>query len=98
MQLPHHNITLQASWPGLFVDKKGAYWDVPLSLSADLASVGSSSGLSYHLLLQQNSGEPKCFGGDETDDVPIALLPGLCAKAAISIKKTLMLGGKKKIS
>lgn len=88
-ELPHHNITFQASWPGLFVDKKGTYWDVPLSLSADLASVGSSSGLSYHLLLQQNSGEPKCFGGDETDDVPTALLPGLCAKVAISMKKSI---------
>ncbi|GJN06147.1 hypothetical protein PR202_ga23847 [Eleusine coracana subsp. coracana] len=87
--LPHQNLTFQASWPGLFVDKEGAYWDVPLSLSADLASVGSSSGLSYHLLLQQNSGEPKCFGGDGTSDVPIALLPGLCAKAAISIKKSI---------
>lgn len=62
---------------------------MPLSLSADLASVGSSSGLSYHLLLQQNSGEPKCFGGDGTSDVPIALLPGLCAKAAVSIKKSI---------
>ncbi|GJN37807.1 hypothetical protein PR202_gb26798 [Eleusine coracana subsp. coracana] len=87
--LPHQNLTFQASWPGLFIDKEGAYWDVPLSLSADLASVGSSSGLSYHLLLQQNSGEPKCFGGDGTSDVPIALLPGLCAKAAISIKKSI---------
>jgi hypothetical protein len=89
LQLPHQNLTFQASWPGLFVDKKGAYWDVPLSLSADLASVGSSSGLSYHVLLQQNSGAPKCFGGDETNDVPVALLPGLCAKAAISIKKSI---------
>ncbi|CAO2203048.1 unnamed protein product [Urochloa humidicola] len=88
-KLPHQNVTFEASWPGLFVDKKGVYWDVPLSLSADLASVGSSSGLSYHLLLQQNSGEPKCFGGDETNDVPIALLPGLCAKAAVSIKKSI---------
>lgn len=88
-KLPHQNLTFEASWPGLFVDKKGVYWDVPLSLSADLASVGSSSGLSYHLLLQQNSGEPKKFGGDETNDVPIALLPGLCAKAAISIKKSI---------
>ncbi|KAK3160017.1 hypothetical protein QOZ80_1BG0054200 [Eleusine coracana subsp. coracana] len=88
-KLPHQNLTFQASWPGLFIDKEGAYWDVPLSLSADLASVGSSSGLSYHLLLQQNSGEPKCFGGDGTSDVPIALLPGLCAKAAISIKKSI---------
>ncbi|KAL6627619.1 hypothetical protein ACP70R_031345 [Stipagrostis hirtigluma subsp. patula] len=92
--LPHQNLTLEASWPGLFVDKKGVYWDVPLSLSADLASVGSSSGLSYHLLLQQNSGEPKCFGG-ETNDAPIALLPGLCAKAAISIKKSIDIWRKK---
>jgi hypothetical protein len=89
LQLPHQNLTFQASWPGLFVDKEGAYWDVPLSLSADLASVCSSSGLSYHLLLQQNSGEPKCFGGDGTSDVPIALLPGLCAKATISIEKSI---------
>jgi hypothetical protein len=54
LQLPHQNLTFQASWPGLFVDKKGAYWDVPLSLLVDPASVGSSAGLSYHLLLHQN--------------------------------------------
>uniref|UniRef100_A0A0E0C004 Protein TRIGALACTOSYLDIACYLGLYCEROL 4, chloroplastic n=1 Tax=Oryza meridionalis TaxID=40149 RepID=A0A0E0C004_9ORYZ len=94
--LPHQNITLEASWPGLFIDKKGVYWDVPLSLSADLASVGSKSGLSYHVLLQQNSGEPKCFGGgEETSDVPVALLPGLCAKAAVSIKKSIDVWRKK---
>jgi len=87
--LPHQNVTVQASCPGLYVDKKGVYWDVPLSLSADLASVGSSSGLSYHLFLQQNSGEPKYFGGDETSEVPIALLPSLCVKAAVSIKKSI---------
>jgi hypothetical protein len=95
LQLPQQNITLAASWPGLFVDKQGVYWDVPLSLSADLASVGSSSGFSYHLLVQQNSGEPKCFGGDETSDVPLALLPGLCAKAAISLKKSIDVWRKK---
>uniref|UniRef100_A0A0D3ELT4 Protein TRIGALACTOSYLDIACYLGLYCEROL 4, chloroplastic n=1 Tax=Oryza barthii TaxID=65489 RepID=A0A0D3ELT4_9ORYZ len=94
--LPHQNITLEASWPGLFIDKNGVYWDVPLSLSADLASVGSESGLSYHVLLQQNSGEPKCFGGgEETSDVPVALLPGLCAKAAVSIKKSIDVWRKK---
>ncbi|KAF0917032.1 hypothetical protein E2562_016332, partial [Oryza meyeriana var. granulata] len=76
--LSHQNITLEACWPGLFIDKKGVYWDVPLSLSADLVSFGSKSALSYHLLLLHNSGEPKCFGGDEeTNDVPVALLPGL---------------------
>ncbi|KAG8052529.1 hypothetical protein GUJ93_ZPchr0001g30619 [Zizania palustris] len=94
-KLPHQNIILEASWPGLFIDKKGVYWDVPLSLSADLASVGSKSGLNYHVLLQNNSGEPKCFGGDETNVVPVALLPGLCAKVAISIKKSIDVWRKK---
>ncbi|KAM0872410.1 hypothetical protein ACQ4PT_038749 [Festuca glaucescens] len=94
-KFPQQNLTLAASWPGLFVDKQGVYWDVPLSLSADLASAGSSSGFSYHLLLQQNSGEPKCFGGDETNEVPLALLPGLCAKAAVSLKKSIDVWRKK---
>ncbi|KAK1663919.1 hypothetical protein QYE76_052078 [Lolium multiflorum] len=94
-KFPQQNLTLAASWPGLFVDKQGVYWDVPLSLSADLASAGSSSGFSYHLLLQQNSGEPKCFGGDETNEVPLALLPGLCAKAAMSLKKSIDVWRKK---
>ncbi|KAM0872408.1 hypothetical protein ACQ4PT_038749 [Festuca glaucescens] len=66
-----------------------------LKLFADLASAGSSSGFSYHLLLQQNSGEPKCFGGDETNEVPLALLPGLCAKAAVSLKKSIDVWRKK---
>ena len=95
LQFPQENLTLAASWPGLFVDKQGVYWDMPLSLSADLASAGSSSGFSYHLLLQHNSGEPKCFGGDETNDVPLALLPGLCAKLAISLKKSIDVWRKK---
>lgn len=94
-KFPQQNLALAASWPGLFVDKQGVYWDVPLSLSADLASAGSSSGFSYHLLLHHNSGEPKCFGGDETNDVPLALLPGLCAKVATSLKKSIDVWRKK---
>lgn len=87
MQLPQHNLTLEAAWPGLFIDKKGTYWDVPLSLAIDLASISSCSGLSYHLCLQHNSGHPKHFGGCQADKVPAALLPGLCMKAAFSFKK-----------
>ena len=63
MQFPHHNVTLEAAWPGVFVDKHGTYWDVPLSIAVDFASVASGSGLS--------------------------LLPGLCAKAAVCIKKNI---------
>lgn len=87
MQLPRHDLTLEALWPGLFVDNIGNYWDVPLSVAFDLASVASNSGSSYHLCIQHNSGHPKQFSGDETREIPPSLLPGLCAKAAFSIKK-----------
>ncbi|XP_072976415.1 protein TRIGALACTOSYLDIACYLGLYCEROL 4, chloroplastic [Typha angustifolia] len=86
-KLPQHNLTLEAAWPALFVDKRGTYWDVPLSLAIDLASICSGSGLDYHLCLQHNSGQPKHFGVDQTNEVPTSLLPGLCAKAAFSFKK-----------
>jgi len=80
---------MEAVSPGLFVDNHGTYWDVPLSMAIDLASITSGSGLSYHVCLQHNSGQPKHFGGDQTSEAPIALLPGLCVKAAISIKKNI---------
>ncbi|URE36497.1 hypothetical protein MUK42_17868 [Musa troglodytarum] len=93
--LPHHNLTLETAWPGLFVDNNGTYWDVPLSLAIDLASISSSSGLSYHLCLQHNSGKPKHFGGDQTTQVPPSLLPGLCVRAAASIKENWSIWRKK---
>ncbi|KAL0919045.1 hypothetical protein M5K25_011113 [Dendrobium thyrsiflorum] len=86
-KLQRHNLMLEAACPGLFVDKKGTYWDVPLSMAIDLASVTLDSGLNYHLLLQHNSGQPKHFGGNEKTEAPMSLLPGLCAKVAISMKK-----------
>ncbi|KAK8322526.1 hypothetical protein V6Z11_A12G176300 [Gossypium hirsutum] len=37
---PHHNLTVDAAWPALFVDKEtGTYWDVPFSMAIDLASL-----------------------------------------------------------
>ncbi|XP_058076927.1 protein TRIGALACTOSYLDIACYLGLYCEROL 4, chloroplastic isoform X2 [Magnolia sinica] len=86
-KLPHHNLTMEATWPGLFVDDLGKYWDVPLSMAIDLAPVASDSGSSYHLCIQHNSGHPKQFGGDQTSGVPPNLLPGFCVKAAYSVKK-----------
>ncbi|PKA62299.1 hypothetical protein AXF42_Ash016091 [Apostasia shenzhenica] len=81
-----HNLMLEAVCPGLFMEKKGTYWDVPLSMSVDLNSAFSSI-VNYHLCLQHNSGQPKHFGCNYTSEVPMSLLPGLCAKAAISFKK-----------
>ncbi|KAK1279652.1 hypothetical protein QJS04_geneDACA004683 [Acorus gramineus] len=86
-KLPQHNLTFEAVSPGLFVDKNGAYWDVPLSIAVDLASVAYDSAPSYHLSVQHNSGQPKHFGSDQGGEIPPTLLPGLCGKAAISYKK-----------
>ncbi|WOL00257.1 protein TRIGALACTOSYLDIACYLGLYCEROL 4, chloroplastic [Canna indica] len=94
-KLRQHNITLETAWPGLFVDKNGTYWDVPLSMAIDLASVSSDSGLSYHFCLHHNNGQPKHFGGDQTAKVPPSLLPGLCARAALSIKENVCFWRKK---
>uniref|UniRef100_A0A2P2KEC9 Uncharacterized protein MANES_03G212100 n=1 Tax=Rhizophora mucronata TaxID=61149 RepID=A0A2P2KEC9_RHIMU len=87
-KFPRHNLNLEAVWPGLFVDKFGNYWDVPLALAVDLASVGSESGASYHLCLHHNVGLPKPFDGDQSSLLPpVTLLPGTSVKSAFSLKK-----------
>ncbi|KAF8387625.1 hypothetical protein HHK36_026278 [Tetracentron sinense] len=84
---PHHNLTVEAIWPGFFVDKLGAYWDVPLLMAIDLASVASDSGLSYHLCVHHNSGSAKQLDGDQIRGIPSALLHGVCARSAFAFKK-----------
>ncbi|XP_065021675.1 protein TRIGALACTOSYLDIACYLGLYCEROL 4, chloroplastic isoform X2 [Musa acuminata AAA Group] len=44
---------------------------------------------------KHNSGKPKHFGGDQTTQVPPSLLPGLCARAAASIKENWSIWRKK---
>ncbi|RVX21771.1 Protein trigalactosyldiacylglycerol 4, chloroplastic [Vitis vinifera] len=88
-KFPNHNLMVEAVWPGLFVDKFGTYWDVPLSMAIDLASVASDSGASYHLSVHHNTGTPKQFDGNQTHEVPATLLPGLCAKGAFALKKNI---------
>ncbi|KAK8495532.1 hypothetical protein V6N12_066092 [Hibiscus sabdariffa] len=45
---PQHNLTIDAAWPALFVDKEtGDYWDVPFSMALDLASLPSDCGPSF---------------------------------------------------
>lgn len=88
MQFPHHNLSVEAVWPGLFVDKAGDYWDVPLSMSLDLATVASDSGASYRVCVHHNSGSPERFDSGRSDGIPASLLPGLAVKGAFSIKKS----------
>ncbi|KAG8489912.1 hypothetical protein CXB51_015428 [Gossypium anomalum] len=85
---PHHNLTVDAAWPALFVDKEtGTYWDVPFSMAIDLASLPLDSGLSYHLCLHHNHGSPKQFQGDPIAQVPASLFAGVSAKCAFSYEK-----------
>ncbi|PSR85244.1 Protein TRIGALACTOSYLDIACYLGLYCEROL like [Actinidia chinensis var. chinensis] len=83
----HHNLTVEAAWPELFVDHVGTYWDVPFSMAIDLASVASDSGGSYHFCVNHNSGQPKQHEGQLTSGVPMTLLPGLSIRNAFSFKK-----------
>ncbi|GMH28622.1 hypothetical protein Nepgr_030465 [Nepenthes gracilis] len=85
----NHKLTMEAVWPGLFVDKHGTFWDVPFSMAIDLASVASNSGPSYHLCMQHISGSAKQTEGSQTRGVPASLFPGLCLKSAFSFKKNI---------
>ncbi|XP_072995925.1 protein TRIGALACTOSYLDIACYLGLYCEROL 4, chloroplastic [Typha latifolia] len=86
-KLPDHDVTLQAAWPELFMDSKGTYWEVPASFSLDIASLVSDSGLRYRFGLHKNSGQPGALNSSSAE-VPLALLPGICAKAAFSMEKS----------
>lgn len=86
MQLPDHDLTLETAWPQLFVDHKGKYWDVPESISIDLSSLVSDSGLRYQIGIHKNGGNPQAVNAIDGTP-PLSLLPGLCAKAALTYEK-----------
>ena len=87
-QLPNHDVTVEAAWPELFIDKNGKYWDVPTSFSFDVSSLVSDSGLRYRFGLHKNGGDPQTLvSSDGEEKIPLALLPGLFAKAAFSYEK-----------
>ncbi|KAJ1393111.1 hypothetical protein SESBI_35289 [Sesbania bispinosa] len=89
-KFPHHDLTVEAVYPGLFVDKTGNYWDVPFSMAVDLASVTTSdSSVGYHLSAHYTSGSPEQFESiqNQIDRVPPTLLPGLAFKSVFSYRK-----------
>ncbi|KAL0410782.1 UNVERIFIED_CONTAM: hypothetical protein Slati_3667900 [Sesamum latifolium] len=86
--LPDHDITLEAAWPQLFIGHKGKYWEVPESISVDCSSLISESGLRYRFGIHKNSGLPHSVDSVNAE-TPLALLPGVCAKAAFSYQKDL---------
>ncbi|KAJ8450053.1 hypothetical protein Cgig2_033247 [Carnegiea gigantea] len=88
LQLPYHDITLEAAWPELFIDSNGRYWNVSESVSLDLLSSISESGLRYRFGLHKNGGRPQAVINSIDGEAPAALLPGLWAKAAFSYEKS----------
>ncbi|XP_010508271.1 PREDICTED: protein TRIGALACTOSYLDIACYLGLYCEROL 4, chloroplastic [Camelina sativa] len=87
--LEEHDLTVEAAWPDLFLDNKGRFWDVPESLNVDVSSLVPESGLRYRFGLHKSRGNPQSVsaGVAETGgDAPTSLMPGLCAKAAVSYK------------
>ncbi|XP_002526501.2 protein TRIGALACTOSYLDIACYLGLYCEROL 4, chloroplastic isoform X1 [Ricinus communis] len=93
-QLPSHDITLEAAWPELFLDHRGGYWDVPQSISLDMASIGSDTGFRYRFGIHKNNGHPNTINAIN-DQPPFALMPGLCGKASFSYEKSKDLWRKK---
>lgn len=87
LQLPNHDIMMEAAWPGLFLDHNGRYWDVPESISLDLLSLVSESGFRYRFGIHKNGGHPHATNSTNAEP-PSVLMPGLCAKAAFSYEKS----------
>ncbi|BAT96888.1 Protein TRIGALACTOSYLDIACYLGLYCEROL 4 [Vigna angularis] len=85
-KLPDHDLTLEAAWPQLFLDHKGKYWDVPESLSVDLSSLLSESGIRWRVGLHKNGGNPQQVNATDGKP-PLSLLPGLSLKSAVSYEK-----------
>ncbi|XP_071698700.1 protein TRIGALACTOSYLDIACYLGLYCEROL 4, chloroplastic-like [Rutidosis leptorrhynchoides] len=86
-KLSNHDVTLEASWPELFVDRNGKYWDMPESISLDCLSLVSESGLRYRCGIHKNGGSVEPIGSVDGQSPP-SLRPGICAKAAFSYEKS----------
>lgn len=86
-KLPNHDVTLEAAWPELYVERNGTYWEVPSSASLDVSSLISESGFRYRFGLHKNNGNPAAINSSHCD-IPLSLMPGICAKAAFSIEKS----------
>ncbi|KAF6134146.1 hypothetical protein GIB67_013543 [Kingdonia uniflora] len=85
--LPQHDITFEAAWPELFIDRNGGYWDVPEAISLNFSSLIFESGLRYRVGLHKNSGNPQAVNAN-CGDPPLALMPGLCTKAVFSYENS----------
>ncbi|XP_058747140.1 protein TRIGALACTOSYLDIACYLGLYCEROL 4, chloroplastic-like [Vicia villosa] len=91
-KFPHHDLTVEAVYPGLFVDKIGNYLDVLFFNGYDLSPLTTSdSSAGYHFSAYYTSGSPKQFESiqNQNDRVPRTLLLGLAFKSFFSCRKNI---------
>ncbi|KAJ0258552.1 hypothetical protein HA466_0073230 [Hirschfeldia incana] len=89
--LEKHDLTVEAALPDLFLDHKGRFWDVPESINFDVSSLApETTGLHYRFGVHKSRGDPQQVNAtaESSDDAaaPASLMPGLCAKAAVSYR------------
>lgn len=60
---------------------------MPSSASFDVSSLISESGFRYRFGLHKNNGNPAAINSSYCD-IPLSLMPGICAKASFSIEKS----------
>lgn len=90
-KLRRHDVCMEASWHERYVQTQGSSWDAPLSISLDLRSLSSTSGLRYRLGVHHSCVIPQEHGSIDNAEIPWVASPGLCAKAAISFEKHIVL-------
>lgn len=92
MQFDQHHILLEGAYHECYVDRDSGCWEVPQTISADVASRGALGGLRYRLGVHHSAGAPLRSGGDETaQKSPLGTLPGLRIQAGASMEKSLYL-------
>lgn len=89
-KLDQHQILLESAYHERYVDRESGYWDVPQTVSLDMASRGAPGGLRYRLGVHHSAGAPqRCGGDDRARKVPSGGLPGLRFQAGASMEKSL---------
>ena len=91
VQLDQHQILLEAAYHECFLDRESGYWEVPQTVSADVASRGALGGLRYRVGVHHSAGTPLRCVEEAVLKVPQGTLPGLRIQAAVSLEKSVNL-------
>ncbi|GAQ82084.1 Protein Involved in Lipid Transport [Klebsormidium nitens] len=90
-QLKAHHVTLEGALNDRCLDQQSNYWDVPSSLSLDLASDGPQSGLRYRVGVHHIASPQPGSGYGPFDVLPPSSAYGTRAQAAVALENTVTL-------